>query len=46
MTNLLHTFPEEDGFTQGIRRAGLDYLVSSRAAMAALAENDFGLPYE
>lgn len=45
MTMLLHRFADDDGFTRGIRRAELDYLVSSRAAMTALAENYVGLPY-
>jgi len=45
MTTLLHKFPDDDGFAQGIRRAELDYLVSSKAAMTALAENYVGLPY-
>lgn len=45
MTTLLHRFPDDDGFTQGVRRAELDYLVSSKAAMTALAENYVGLPY-
>ncbi len=46
MTTLLHNFPDEDGFAQGIRKAELDYLVNSKAAMTALAENYVGLPYE
>lgn len=46
MTNLLHTFPDDDGFSRRVRRAELDYLVSSQAAMTALAENYVGLPYE
>jgi len=44
MTSLLHNFPDEDGFAQGIRKAELDYLVNSKAAMTALAENYVGLP--
>ena len=44
MTSLLHRFPEASGFDQRIRRAELDYLVSSQAALTALAENYVGLP--
>jgi len=45
MTNLLHLFPETGAFGAQIQRAELDYLVSSKAAMTALAENYVGLPY-
>jgi p-hydroxybenzoate 3-monooxygenase len=45
MTSILHCFPEGSGFDQKIQRAELEYLVSSRAAMTALAENYVGLPY-
>jgi p-hydroxybenzoate 3-monooxygenase len=45
MTSILHLFPERSGFDQKIQRAELEYLVSSRAAMTALAENYVGLPY-
>jgi len=45
MTNLLHLFPETGAFGARIQRAELDYLVSSKAAMTALAENYVGLPY-
>jgi p-hydroxybenzoate 3-monooxygenase len=45
MTSILHCFPESSGFDQKIQRAELEYLVSSRAAMTALAENYVGLPY-
>ncbi len=45
MTSLLHLFPESSGFDQKIQRAELEYLVSSRAAKTALAENYVGLPY-
>lgn len=45
MTNLLHRFPEQGAFGQRIQEAELDYLLSSRAAMTALAENYVGLPY-
>ncbi|KRE05065.1 4-hydroxybenzoate 3-monooxygenase [Bosea sp. Root670] len=45
MTNLLHRFPERDGFDQRIQQAEFDYLVQSRAAATAVAENYVGLPY-
>lgn len=45
MTNLLHRFPERDGFDQRIQQAEFDYLIHSRAAATAVAENYAGLPY-
>jgi len=45
MTSILHCFPESSGFDQKMQRAELEYLLSSRAAMTALAENYVGLPY-
>ena len=45
MTTLLHRFPESGPFAERIQLAELDYLVSSQAAMTALAENYVGLPY-
>lgn len=45
MTSLLHRFPEQDAFAQRIQQAELAYLMQSRAASAALAENYVGLPY-
>jgi p-hydroxybenzoate 3-monooxygenase len=45
MTSILHRFPESSGFDKQIQRAELQYLLSSRAAMTALAENYVGLPY-
>ncbi len=45
MTSLLHQFPDTSPFDARMRQAELDYLVSSRAAMTALAENYVGLPY-
>jgi p-hydroxybenzoate 3-monooxygenase len=45
MTSVLHRFPETSTFEQKMQRAELDYLVSSKAAMTALAENYVGLPY-
>jgi p-hydroxybenzoate 3-monooxygenase len=43
MTSMLHRFPDDDGFTRGLRRAQLEYVCSSRAAAATLAENYVGL---
>ena len=45
MTTMLHRFPEGGAFGQRIQEAELDYLVHSRAASTALAENYIGLPY-
>jgi p-hydroxybenzoate 3-monooxygenase len=44
MTKLLHRFPEEGEFGRRMQLAELDYIASSRAAQAALAENYVGLP--
>lgn len=46
MTSLLHRFPDSSKFDQRVQHAELDYLVHSEAAMAALAENYVGLPFE
>ena len=43
MTWMLHRFPDDDGFTRGLRRSQLEYVCSSRAAAATLAENYVGL---
>ncbi len=45
MTSILHRFPQTSSFEQKMQRAELEYLVSSNAAMTALAENYVGLPY-
>ena len=45
-TSLMHRFPETGAFGQKIQEAELDYLVHSRAASTALAENYVGLPLE
>jgi len=45
MTMLLHTFPDSSEFDRKVQLAELDYLVKSRAAATALAENYVGLPY-
>jgi p-hydroxybenzoate 3-monooxygenase len=46
MTSLLHKFPEAGAIGQRLQRAELDYLVGSRAAATALAENYVGLPFD
>jgi len=43
-TSLMHKFPETGAFGQKMQDAELDYLVHSRAASTALAENYVGLP--
>lgn len=45
MTNLLHRFPQGTETDLRLQRADLDYLFSSEAAQASLAENYVGLPY-
>ena len=45
MTSLLHHFPGEEEFSSRIRRSELEYLFSSPAAQAVLAENYVGLPF-
>ncbi|HVZ43239.1 MAG TPA: 4-hydroxybenzoate 3-monooxygenase [Ramlibacter sp.] len=44
LTNLMHRFDDTQGFGQRVQEAELDYLVNSRAASTALAENYVGLP--
>ncbi|WP_395684848.1 4-hydroxybenzoate 3-monooxygenase [Caenimonas koreensis] len=44
LTTLMHRFPDTEGFGQRLQEAELDYLVHSRAASTALAENYVGLP--
>jgi p-hydroxybenzoate 3-monooxygenase len=46
MTSMLHRFPNEDSFSHNVHLAELDYVTSSRAASAALAENYVGLPFD
>ena len=45
-TSLMHNFPDTGAFGQKLQQAELDYLVQSRAASTALAENYVGLPFE
>ena len=44
MTSMLHTFPGSDAFQHRLQLAELDYVTSSRAGLASLAENYVGLP--
>jgi p-hydroxybenzoate 3-monooxygenase len=45
MTQMLHRFPDTEGFGARIQLAELDYLVGSKAATTSLSENYVGLPY-
>lgn len=45
MTTLLHRFDDATPFQKKIQRSELDYVVSSRAAATALAENYVGMPF-
>ncbi len=45
MTKLLHSFPESGAFDARMQQADFEYLFSSDAAQASLAENYVGLPY-
>ncbi len=44
MTSMLHRFGDHNAFDNRVQVAELDYVVNSRAAAAALAENYVGLP--
>lgn len=46
MTNMLHSFPEHDPFTQRIQQTELEYFIGSEAGRRTIAENYVGLPYE
>jgi p-hydroxybenzoate 3-monooxygenase len=46
MTSMLHRFPDRNPFEDRLQRAELDYLLSSKAAQTALAENYVGLPLD
>jgi p-hydroxybenzoate 3-monooxygenase len=46
MTAMLHRFPGDDVFQRKLQRSQLEYVVSSRAAAASLAENYVGLPFD
>jgi p-hydroxybenzoate 3-monooxygenase len=45
MTRLLHRFADQSPFELRMQQAELEYLESSVAAQASLAENYIGLPY-
>ncbi len=45
-TSLMHQFPDNGAFGQRLQLAELDYLFTSTAAQAALAENYVGLPID
>ena len=45
-TSLMHQFPDAGGFGQKVQEAELDYLIHSKAAATALAENYVGLPLQ
>ncbi|MEP6943767.1 MAG: 4-hydroxybenzoate 3-monooxygenase [Betaproteobacteria bacterium] len=46
MTTMLHRFPADDAFQQRLQRSQLEYVCSSRAGAASLAENYVGLPFD
>ena len=46
LTSLLHDFGHDDPFGRRMQQAELDYMLSSRAAQTAIAENYVGLPFE
>ena len=46
MTSMLHRFKGDDAYQHRLQLAELDYVTSSRAAAAALAENYVGLPFD
>lgn len=46
MTNLLHEFPERDGFDKQMQRIDYEYYTSSNAGLKTIAENYVGLPHE
>jgi p-hydroxybenzoate 3-monooxygenase len=45
MTEMLHSFPDDDAFAKKLRRAQLDYVCTSDAAATTLAENYVGLAH-
>jgi p-hydroxybenzoate 3-monooxygenase len=45
MTSMLHNLGPGEAFEDKVHRAELDYVLGSRAAQTALAENYVGLPY-
>ncbi|MDU8926749.1 4-hydroxybenzoate 3-monooxygenase [Alisedimentitalea sp. MJ-SS2] len=45
MTNMLHRYPDSIDYDQRLQQIEMEYLFSSDAAMASLAENYTGLPF-
>jgi len=45
-TSLMHKFPDNGAIGHRLQQAELEYLVGSRAASTAMAENYVGLPFE
>lgn len=45
MSAMLHRLPDDDGFAGRLRRAQLEWLVTSESAARSLAENYVGLPF-
>ena len=45
MTTLLHSFPDNSEFDNHLQQTDLEYLFSSKNALASLAENYVGLPF-
>ena len=45
MTNMLHEFPDNSEFDNHLQQIELEYLFSSKSALASLAENYVGLPF-
>jgi p-hydroxybenzoate 3-monooxygenase len=45
MTSMLHTFPENEPYAKRLQDTEMNYLFSSRHALASLAENYVGLPF-
>jgi p-hydroxybenzoate 3-monooxygenase len=45
LTTLLHNFPNRTGFDRKIQLAELQYVLTSKAASTALAENYVDLPF-
>jgi p-hydroxybenzoate 3-monooxygenase len=45
LTNLLHRFPDHDGFDRRMQRAELAFLRENRHAQMVMAQNYVGLPY-
>ncbi len=46
MTSMLHRYPDDEGFQHNLQLAELEYVTSSRAAAASLAENYVGTAFD